>query len=144
MECRACDEGFDAYIRYICQRCGKTRREHSSQIKVAGGDPFLVEQEIKPLEHDNSEHVPSVAPPTEKREQEEQEEQGQLPALPAKSLSQEAVRAIFDEFDADRSGAIDATEFEVVSYALGETLTKEEVAAAVAVLDTNKTGSHES
>ncbi len=98
----------------------------------------MVEQEIKPLEHDDSEHVPSVAPPTEEREQEEQEEQGQLPALPAKSLSQEAVRAIFDEFDADRSGAIDATEFEVVSYALGETLTKEEVAAAVAVLDTNE------
>ena len=51
-----------------------------------------------------------------------------------KGLSQEAVRAIFDEFDTDKSGAIDAAEFKVVAYALGETLTKEEVAAAVAVL----------
>ena len=59
-----------------------------------------------------------------------------------KGLSQEAVRAIFDEFDTDKSGAIDAAEFKVVAYALGETLTKEEVAAAVAVLDTNKRWHH--
>jgi hypothetical protein len=57
-----------------------------------------------------------------------------------KTLSQEAVRAIFGEFDTDKSGTIDAAEFKIVAYALGEKLTKEEVAAAIAVLDTDKNG----
>ena len=37
-----CDEGLDAYIRYICRRCGKTRREHTAR------DPLLVVEENKP------------------------------------------------------------------------------------------------
>jgi hypothetical protein len=55
-------------------------------------------------------------------------------------LSIDAVQSIFDEFDTDKSGSIDAAEFRVVAYALGEVLTKEEATAAMSVLDANKNG----
>ena len=55
-------------------------------------------------------------------------------------LSIDAVRSIFNEFDSDKSGSIDATEFEVVMYALGEVLTRKEVEAAMSVLDADKNG----
>jgi hypothetical protein len=56
-------------------------------------------------------------------------------------LSKEAVKVIFDEFDADQSGSIDSAEFQVVTYALGEVMTDEQTEAAMSELDADGNGS---
>jgi serine/threonine protein kinase len=50
------------------------------------------------------------------------------------------VRKIFDLFDTDQNGFLDATEFQELAYALGETISKEEAQRYVNELDTNKDG----
>lgn len=50
------------------------------------------------------------------------------------------VKELFEIFDRNHSGDIDAEEFQDLAYHLGETITVEEAAALIELLDTNKDG----
>lgn len=50
------------------------------------------------------------------------------------------VKKIFDVFDTDGSGDIDAEEFQNLAYKLGETLTKEEIIEYIKQIDINGNG----
>lgn len=56
------------------------------------------------------------------------------------NTSEEDIRAIFNEFDTDKSGTIDKKEFQLISHALGETLTEEQTDAAIRSIDTDGNG----
>ena len=52
----------------------------------------------------------------------------------------EIIDSIFEQFDADGSGAIDAKEFQLLAYACGTVLTNNEVEEAMQVLDADGNG----
>ena len=55
--------------------------------------------------------------------------------MSANSMSASSGKAIFDRFDVDGTGHIDVNELQAMSEAMGRTLTAEESAAALKLLD---------
>jgi hypothetical protein len=53
------------------------------------------------------------------------------------AVTKEDAKKVFDEMDTDKSGFIEANEFDVVMGSLGEPLTSAEVKAALAIIDTS-------
>lgn len=68
---------------------------------------------------------------------------GIVSTLEASEAQRKHAKAVFDRFDTDQSGGLDANEFRNLSYELGMTLSEEEVKKAIQQLDEDGNGTVE-